>query len=145
MNQELEQTIRQQFPDAVLAATDCKGTLLITIKADQLLPVCRFVRDSLEFDFPDCVTGIDTGKELEVVYTLWSTVRDNDLSIKVVLPYDAPEVDSVTEVWKGANWHEREVYDLLGVRFRNHPDLRRILLPESFQGHPLRKEYQETD
>jgi NADH-quinone oxidoreductase subunit C len=71
--------------------------------------------------------------------------RRVELNLKVVVPYDNPVLDSVTCVWQGANWHEREVYDLFGIEFRNHPDLRRILLPEDFEGFPFRKDYTEID
>jgi len=145
LSEQLESAVRQHFPDAVESAADCKGRLLLTIRADQLVPVCRFVKESLGFDMPDCVTGIDTGQHLEVVYTLWSTQNQQEINLKVIVPYDNPVLDSATGVWRGVDWHEREIFDLFGVQFRGHPDLRRILLPEEFEGFPLRKSYTETD
>ncbi|MGC8834952.1 MAG: NADH-quinone oxidoreductase subunit C [Armatimonadota bacterium] len=145
INEELESAVRQNFPDAVEGSADCKGRLLLTVRADQIVPVCRFAKEKLGFDFPDCITGIDTGQHLEVVYTLWSVDRQVELNLKVVVPYDNPVLDSVTCVWQGANWHEREIYDLFGIEFKNHPDLRRILLPEDFEGFPFRKDYTEID
>ncbi len=110
--------------------------------------VCSALREhaTLYFDMLSCLTAIDNGPEagtIEVVYNLYSIPFDHYLSLKVALPRDNPEIDSVEGIWKTANWHEREAYDLLGVVFSGHPDLRRILLPADWQGHPLRKDYQE--
>jgi len=77
----------------------------------------------------------------EVIYHLHSTERNNRLRLKVRVRENEPEVDSVTGVWRGANWYEREVFDMFGIRFRNHPDLRRILMPTDWEGYPLRKDY----
>jgi NADH-quinone oxidoreductase subunit C len=83
----------------------------------------------------------DPGPRFEVVYNLISTIHRHRIRIKVRVPEDAPRVDSVAAIWQTANWHEREAYDLMGITFAGHPDLRRILLPEDWEGHPLRKEY----
>jgi NADH-quinone oxidoreductase subunit C len=93
------------------------------------------------------LTGADrypTEPRFEVVYHLHSLARNLRLRLKVRLAGANPEVDSVTPVWRGANWYERETFDLFGIRFRNHPDLRRIMLPDDWVGHPLRKDYQVT-
>jgi NADH-quinone oxidoreductase subunit C len=98
------------------------------------------------FDQLSCLTGIDNGPEantLEVIYHLYSIPFNRSLAIKVVVPRAQPEVPSVTNIWRTANWHEREAFDLLGLWFTGHPDLRRILLPADWEGHPLRKDYQE--
>jgi NADH-quinone oxidoreductase subunit C len=100
------------------------------------------------FDMLSCVTGVDNGpdaKTIDIVYNLYSIPFDHHLMIKVTLPRDKPEVHSVCSIWRTANWHEREIFDLFGVHFLNHPDLRRILLPADWEGHPLRKDYKHQD
>ena len=105
------------------------------------------------FDQLSCITGLDNGPEagsMEVVYNLYSIPFNLHLTLKVVLPRNSeeeplPEVPTVTVIWRTADWHEREVYDLVGIHFTGHPDLRRILLPTDWEGHPLRKDYQEQE
>jgi len=135
----------------------------IEVSAEGLVEVCDWLRDDpvLRFEMLHCITGVDYFEpdpkkaqkvdwqpHLEVIYHLSSLVHRHRLVLKVMLPRwkdDAegqlPEVPSVSRLWPTANWHEREVYDLSGVRFVGHPDLRRILCPEDWQGHPLRKDY----
>lgn len=136
----------------------------IVAEPGDLLAVCGFLRDDprLRFELLNCISGVDyletdpkkapkAGFEphLEVVYHLSSFTHRHRLVIKVILPRwkenkpgELPEVPSVTGLWQGANWHEREVYDLSGVWFSGHPELRRILLSEDWAGHPLRKDYE---
>lgn len=122
----------------------------IMISADDLVNVCHslFENTSTFFDQLSCLTGIDNGTAagtMEVVYNLYSIPFNHHLTIKVVLPRDKPEVPTVSHIWKTADWHEREAYDLLGIKFINHPDLRRILLPADWNGHPLQKDYKHQD
>lgn len=124
----------------------------ILVRAERLLEICHLLRDHSElyFDMLSCITGIDNLPEeesLEVVYSLNSIPFNYRINLKVKLPRTEdeeklPTVPSVTTVWKTANWLEREVFDLTGINFENHPDLRRILLPTDWKGHPLRKDYQ---
>ncbi len=145
--------LRQKFPDAVLAANDAAGMPTITIASDKLLDVGRFLRDEpgLGYDLLSSLTAVDQSQLPDYdgadarfmgVYHLRSVARDGDIiEIKTPLPGgDAPVAPSVTSLWPGANWLEREAYDLMGVRYEGHPDLRRILLPDDWSGHPLRKE-----
>jgi len=134
----------------------------VEVAPGALPDVCRFLRDEpeLRFNMLHCISGVDYlqtdpkkkpewGPHLEVMYHLSSLIHRHRLVLKVLLPRwkdnverELPEVPSVSGIWKTALWHEREVYDLSGVRFQGHPDLRRILCPEDWVGHPLRKDYQ---
>jgi len=140
--------IKSQFPGAVHAASEFRGETTLTVDAEHLLPLCRFLRDDPDtrFNHLTFVTGVDysaMGRKprFDAVYELYSLPLRHRLRLKVPVDGDSPSVPSVVEVWPGADWHEREVYDLLGIRFKGHPDLRRILLPDEWVGHPLRKEY----
>ena len=130
--------------------TNLENTL--EIEPEKLKEVCFFLRDneSTFFDMLSCITGIDNFPEeetLEVIYNLYSIPFGVKLSLKVKLPRNSddgilPIVKSVSDVWSSANWLEREVFDLMGIAFDGHPDLRRILLPTDWKGYPLRKDYQ---
>lgn len=103
---------------------------------------------TLYFDMLSCVTGLDNGPEagtMEVIYNLYSIPFDLHLMIRIVLQRDKPELESVSALWKTADWQEREIFDLYGIHFFNHPDLRRILMPDDWEGHPLRKDYVHQD
>ncbi|HEY3284131.1 MAG TPA: NADH-quinone oxidoreductase subunit C [Armatimonadota bacterium] len=145
MSVPAEEAIRQRYPDAIEDFRDAAGMPLLTVSGDSILTVCRQAKEELGFDFFDCLSGVDQKDRFEVVYHLWSTTRNESLLLKVILDHDEPVVDSATPVWVGADWHEREAYDLYGILFAGHPDLRRILLPDDFEGYPMRKDYLETD
>ncbi len=127
----------------------------IQIQPSEITSVCQFLHDSEHtyFDFLSCLTALDNGQAagtMEVLYHLYSIPYQHKLVLKVVLnrPKDGealPQVGSVSSVWQTANWHEREAYDLLGIHFTNHPDLRRILLPKDWEGYPLRKDYKHQE
>lgn len=100
------------------------------------------------FDQLSCVTGLDNGPEagtMEVIYHVYSIPFNQSLGLKVILPRDGATVDSLCGIWKSANWMEREVFDMYGILFNHHPDLRRILMPADWEGHPLRKDYQQQE
>lgn len=120
----------------------------LTVAADNLVAVCQFLRNDerLFFDLLACITAIDNGPDantMEVIYNLTSIPYERNLGLKVMVPREKPVVPSVAQVWRTADWHEREAFDLVGIEFINHPDLRRILLPTDWVGHPLRVDYQE--
>ena len=109
----------------------------------------RLHRDSdFFFDMLSCITGVDNGSEtgtMEVIYHLYSIPFNQSLVLKVIVPRENPEIESIATVWKTANWLEREVFDMFGITFINHPDLRRILMPADWKGYPLRKDYKHEE
>ena len=138
--------VRERFPNDVLRAEEHRGDASVTIPPARLLDVGRFIRDdpALRFDMPLDVTVVDyigQAPRFELVYHFFSTTLHHRLRLKARLPEEAPAIDSVSALWVGANWLERETYDMYGIHFTGHPDLRRIYLYEEFEGHPLRKDY----
>jgi NADH-quinone oxidoreductase subunit C len=142
------ETIRrllQHFPDAVVQSGEFRGQHWAQLTPGRLLEVCRWLRDdaAAAYDFLVDVTAAHWPEEREpvdVVYHLYSYARNDRLRLKVRTAEPA-EVPSLTELWKSADWNEREAYDMFGVRFTGHPDLRRILMPDEYTDHPLRKEF----
>ena len=129
----------------VAEVKDALGEVTVTVPRESIINVCTALKTTHGFDMLADLCGADLGPEedprFEVNYHLFGTKHHNRLRLKVLLSEDEPNVESVTGLWKTANWHERETYDLFGVIFDNHPDLRRILLPSDFDGHALRKDY----
>ena len=122
----------------------------IIVPASEIKKVCEELNQnsSAYFDMLSCLTGIDNGTEantIEVVYNLYSIPFNHHLMLKVILPRENPVIDSVAEIWRTANWHERETAEMFGITFNGHPDLRRLLLPADWEGHPLRKDYQHQE
>jgi NADH-quinone oxidoreductase subunit C len=141
----LVKRLRERFGEAITGAFTFVGQLSVHVRADSIVEVCRALRDDSEtpFDYLSDLTCVHwperDGEEFEVVYNLYSTPENERVRLKAGAG-DAG-IESVTSVWPAANWMEREVYDLFGVTFAGHPDLRRILLPQDWDGHPLRKDY----
>lgn len=118
----------------------------VRVDSQDLPDFCRFLQEHRDFyfDLLNCITGIDNGPEtntMEVIYNLTSIPYERSLMVKVTIDRENPALPSLCGLWKTADWLERETYDLLGIRFENHPDLRRILLPSDWEGYPLRKDY----
>ncbi|HEX9016907.1 MAG TPA: NADH-quinone oxidoreductase subunit C [Chloroflexota bacterium] len=117
----------------------------VSVAPGSIRSIALFLRDDdrMKFDLLMCLSGMDyTGGKLGAVYHLDSTTLGHKITLKVQVPAADPHIQSVESVWKTANWHEREAFDLIGLIFDDHPDLRRILLPDDWEGHPLRKDYQ---
>ncbi len=141
------EAVAAAIPAAVLASGTHRGPASLEIAPAEIVAVCRFLRDQQQFERLSGVTAVDwypNEPRFEVVYLLHSLARNERLRLKCRLESAAAEIDSVTGVWPGANWYEREVFDLFGIVFRNHPALRRIMMPETWEGPPLRKDYPVT-
>lgn len=122
----------------------------VVVSPAQVVSLCKtcYEDPSFYFDTLSCLTAIDNGPEagtMEVIYNLYSIPFDVHLMVKTVLSRENPVVDSVASIWRTANWHEREAFDMFGIHFNGHPDLRRILLPADWEGYPLRKDYHQQD
>lgn len=135
-----------ELPDAVHLTHAHFGDATAVVDRGRILDVMRFLRDDPEcaFEMLADLTAVDylpDRPRFEVVYHLLSVSRKQRVRVKARVPEDDPEIESLIPVWPAANWMEREIWDLYGITFRNHPDLRRILLYEGFEGHPLRKDY----
>lgn len=136
----IEKAIRDAFPEAVIESSEADGELTLKIDPKQLLPVCEKLREE-GFDYLADITAIDWEYRIEMVYRMTNLATNAKVVLRLDLDHEKPEVGSVISVWKGADFQEREVYDLMGVTFAGHPNLKRILLPEDWEGYPLRKEY----
>jgi len=151
----IKNILQQKIGDACIIAEESAGLQpALVIHKDFILEVCHELRDNKEtwFDFLSCITGVDYGpnEAFGVVYHLASIPYKTQLTLKVRLESsreesELPWVESVSSVWRTADWHERETFDLMGIFFKNHPDLRRILLPDDWQGYPLRKDYKDAE
>jgi NADH-quinone oxidoreductase subunit C len=131
-------------PGLIVEARLDRGQPIIWVPPDRIVEVGGFLKREQNYVRLSFVTAVDwypADPRFEVVYELHSLDRNHWLRLKCRLPEAAPEIDSVSGLWGNANWYEREIFDLFGVGFRNHPDLRRIMMPESWEGHPLRKDY----
>jgi NADH-quinone oxidoreductase subunit C len=143
--------IRQEFGDeAVLQNRDVFGQATVEVAPQKIVAIAQWLHGHPDFYFDSlsCLTGIDNGvaaNTMEIVYQLYSIPHHAFLALKVTLPREKPVVASVAQVWRTADWHEREAFDMFGIIFENHPDLRRILMPADWQGFPLRKDYQPQE
>jgi NADH-quinone oxidoreductase subunit C len=145
----IHQRLKERFGDAVGDCDSAAKDPWIAVQPGAIAAVCRFLKDEpeLAFDSLSNQSGVDYNAKdaIEVVYHLYSYAHRHPLVLKVSLPRANPVVSTVEQVWKAANWLEREIYDLLGVVFEGHSDLRRLLLPEDWVGYPLRKDYVEAE
>lgn len=147
---EILEYLTKRFPETEFEALQSDvGPIRIKVPVLALKEVAKFLRDDdeLQFNTLMCLSGLHYPKETElgVAYHLHSTLRGHSLALNVRIPEDQPEVPSIEQIWKTADWHEREAFDLVGIIFTGHPNLRRILCPYDWEGHPLRKDYVQQD
>jgi NADH-quinone oxidoreductase subunit C len=149
-NEQAVNAVTAKFPQAIVETVVYRGEHTIVLQPEHLVAVCTYLQKQLEYTFLSSVTAVDWLERLpryDVVYHLLSIPRRSELRLKVRVGMrgeDHPSVPTVSGVWPGANWYEREVYDLFGITFTGHPDLRRILMPMDWTTYPLRKDYPLT-
>ena len=143
---EIHQKLEAKFPGKTRLGEVEVGDTFVVVESDTIADVSLWCRDEPEtaFDTLHCLSGVDypADEKLQVVYHLFSLKQRHWLVLKVDLPRDEPKVGTVEGVWRTANWHEREAFDLYGIVFQGHSDLRRILLPDDWEGYPLRKDWE---
>ncbi|WKN32683.1 NADH-quinone oxidoreductase subunit C [Porifericola rhodea] len=153
---EIKEILINKFGEDILLESEVESTPpMLTVAASRIAEVCMelHTNEHCYFDYLACLTGLDHGPEqakMEVVYHLYSIPYNFQLALNIVFPRTAEdtelfEVPTVSHIWRTADWHEREAYDLVGIHFSGHPDPRRILLPADWEGHPLQKDYKEQD
>ncbi len=146
-NKEIIEKVKAEFGDSVLEDHNFRNDQTVTVKKETLREVCKFLRDTpgISMKFLMDITAVDYHKKkpvrFEVVYHFYSLEFNSRFRLKVPVGEKECEIDSIHDLWKASNWYEREIWDLYGVKFLGHPDLRRILMYEGFKGHPLRKDY----
>ena len=143
-SQELLDSFSKSFAEKFQSKTEFRGETTVAIAASDLRDIAKFCRDELAFDYLIDVTSIDNfGEEprFEVVYHLYSMRHGVHLRFKLKVPEEAGAIDTVSDIWPTANWHEREAYDMMGIKFNGHPDLRRILMWDGYPYFPLRKDF----
>ncbi len=149
--QEIYEVLSAHFGEAVFGfESELAGDTTILVAASAISEVCKYLAEteSLAFDSLMSLSGVDMGvrdEEFIVVYHLYAMRHRHKVVIKTAVPKDNPRLRTVEHLWKTANWHERETYDLYGIVFEGHSDMRRILLPDDWEGYPLRKDYKEPN
>lgn len=145
---EIFEKLRTSFGDQIVELNENPPfDAYITVDAAAVYEICHTLRDDkiFLFDYLMSLSGMDLGENLGVVYHLYSMELKHKIVLKVVVPKDQPNVPTVERIWRTADWHEREAYDLLGVNFEGHHNLIRILLPYDWEGYPLRKDYEAPE
>lgn len=142
ISHELLNSIKKKFPNIELEVTPEKVPI-IKVDKDQLVEVASHLKKGklLDFDHLSCLSGVDYPDNFELVYQLYSYGKGHHLVLKTTVSKENPQVPSATSIWATADWFEREAYDLYGIVFEGHPDLKRILLADDFPGHPMRKDF----
>ncbi len=140
--------LKKEFGDAILSETvEQNFEPFIRISPQNVVDIMLFLRDEedLKFDYLACLSGMDYKETLGVVYHLYSIQHKHRVTIKIEVPKEDPKVPSISKVWRTADWHEREAYDMFGLIFVGHENLIRILTPYDWEGHPLRKDYKQPE
>ena len=146
--EQLKEYIAGKYPVMMTLLDTGRYDPVYEVKSGQLLEVARALRDdeNLKLDFLCNLGATDTGERFELVYSLASITKKLRLDFKVIMPYEGAEINSVQEIWPGANWYEREMWELYGIDVKNHGNLKRFLLPDDWdQGHPMRKNWDAPD
>ncbi|MEN8263248.1 MAG: NADH-quinone oxidoreductase subunit C [Nitrospirota bacterium] len=143
---EIVEKLKGKFLNEIVDVTQFRDQVFVSLKKEKIVEICRYLHDDpdIYMEYLADLCGVDYPEKryrFEVVYNLYSLRHNHRLMLKAQLSEDDPNIDSVVEIWNGANWHEREACDMYGILFNNHPDLRRILMPEDWEGYPLRKDY----
>ena len=146
MNDIIIQRLKTQFPGSIEATGEFRSDLTAQVKKQDIVKVCDFLKNDPELSFEMLIDlcGVDMYRpegRFEVIYNLYSLKNRKYIRLKVVVDEEDPTVDTVSTVWSAANWHERETYDMFGIKFAGHPDLRRMYMPEEYEYHPLRKDF----
>lgn len=142
--QDILEKLRSRFPDAVYDVQQGQvGGSWLTVPAESIMPTMHFLKEELGLTYLACLSGIDYSIFMAIVYQLRSLEKKTELTVKVVLPRENAQVESISSLFGNAAWFEREAFDLLGIQFSGHPDLRRLMMPADWEGHPLRKDYVE--
>lgn len=143
MNEEqIAEAISNTFKEGITSIEVAPRRIFISAGKDILLEMCNKMKNDLAFEHVSCVTGVDMRTHFQVVYHIYS--YQNKVTVEILvdnIDRERPEVDSITPLWGGANWHEREAYDMFGIIFKNHPKMERLLMPDDFQFFPLRKDF----
>lgn len=145
---EIYNKLKEKFSDEILdLVINPPSDPFINVLPEKLFDICLELRDNPDFDFDYlmCLSGVDLIENLQVVYHLYSLNKKHKVVLKVTVPKDNPKVPSIERIWRSADWHEREAYDLFGIIFEGHHNLIRILLPYDWEGYPLRKDYKEPE
>jgi NADH-quinone oxidoreductase subunit C len=144
----IAEQLQEKFPDSVLGINKHRGQVTTLINRDPIIEMIRFLKVNYKMNHLNCLCGVDNRnrkavsfERFEVIYQLYSIENRTLFRLKAQVPESDPSIDSITSLWTGANWLERETYDFFGIVFNNHPNLKRILTPEDWEGYPLRKEY----
>lgn len=144
---DIAEQIKEKFAEEVKEIKEFRGQVSVIMRKGRIKEIMKYLYETPEFNFNflEDLCGVDyLGKKeprFEVVYHLFSLEHRHMIRLRVEVAEDDASIDSVVDIWAGANWHERECFDLFGITFNGHPDLRRVLLPEDWEGHPLRKDY----
>ena len=146
---QLSEAVKAKFPNLILEAFVNRGDAWLVVKKEGIKNLCASLKKDPEFQFnvlmdlacADYLFWEEKAFRFEVVYNLFSLEKNHRLFVKIPISEADPSMDSVTSLWPAANWYEREVWDLFGIQFKGHPNLKRLLMYEGFEGHPLRKDY----
>lgn len=137
---DMLQALQEQMGEKLVLSQD-RFFKFLQVDPEDVLALAKTLRERYEFNYLANLTSVDYGESFEVVYHIYSIPENNKIVLKTRIPRNNPEIDSVFSVWPTADWQEREIYDLMGITFKNHPNLIRILMPDDYDAHPLRKDF----